>query len=167
MATSSGSDNFQVGPIQTAQLPALAALAMAAWQTGPGQDLSAEARSMFRASSPFLSFLRLHAPWCWQVDLGGVPVGWLGREAESGLVTDLWVHPDFQRTGAGTALVLALQAHLASQQVSAMEVETTIDNGAALAFYRAHGFSRIWTRRRYDTFARVHIEKVRLRKGLN
>ena len=48
-----------------------------------------------------------------------------------------------------------------------MEVETTIDNAAALAFYHALGFKEIWTRRRYDTFARIHIEKVRLRKGLN
>ena len=167
MAMRAASGKFQVRPAEEKDLPALAALAMAAWQGGPGRVLDAEARAVFQASSPFLSFLRLHSPWCLQADVDGVPVGWVGREAEDSLVTDLWVHPDRQRTGAGAALISALQRRLISQRYSAMEVETTIDNGAALAFYRAHGFSRIWTRRRYDTFARVHIEKVRLRKGLN
>jgi ribosomal-protein-alanine N-acetyltransferase len=63
-------------------------------------------------------------------------------------VHNIGVHPDWQGTGVGRALLRALLA-IADEAAAPVYLEVRTDNEAAIGLYEAHGFTRIGTRRRY------------------
>jgi len=55
---------------------------------------------------------------------------------------DLFVHPDFRRTGAGRALLLAAEDHAKLNGMVRMDLTTAKDNTSAQALYESLGWVR-------------------------
>lgn len=66
-----------------------------------------------------------------------------GRDGRQGFLQRLAVHPDAQRRGLGSALVLDALRWSARWRVERVLVNTPTDNSAALALYEGFGFRRL------------------------
>jgi len=70
------------------------------------------------------------------------------RQAQGHVIT-IDVMPDERRSGLGSRLMAAAEDRLRSRGCSAVILETAVDNAAAIAFYKRHGYSVIHTIPRY------------------
>jgi ribosomal-protein-alanine N-acetyltransferase len=66
-----------------------------------------------------------------------------------GHILTIDVRPSHQRAGTGSLLLKAAERALLQQKCKAVLLETAVDNAAALAFYRRHGYTVIETIPRY------------------
>jgi ribosomal protein S18 acetylase RimI-like enzyme len=77
---------------------------------------------------------------------GSLPIdGFLvsGRAGRAGYIQRLAVHPDAQRRGIGSALLVDALAWLRRARTQQVFVNTHVENEAALLLYRAHGFREL------------------------
>jgi ribosomal-protein-alanine N-acetyltransferase len=66
-----------------------------------------------------------------------------------GHVITIDVLPEAQRSGLGSRLMAAAEERLRALGCSVMFLETAVDNAAALAFYKRHGYALVHTIPRY------------------
>jgi ribosomal protein S18 acetylase RimI-like enzyme len=103
---------------------------------GPGWSLDPDAIADVRRATP-----RHRARAA-----GGVPLhafAVTGRDSRQGFLQRLAVHPEHQRNGLGTALVLDSLRYLARWRVNRVLVNTPTTNEPALALYEQLGFHRL------------------------
>ncbi|MBI2683124.1 MAG: GNAT family N-acetyltransferase [Acidobacteriales bacterium] len=62
---------------------------------------------------------------------------------EAGYIITIDVHPDHRRTGLGSRLLTAAESRLSAAHVEAILLEVAVDNEAAIAFYKRHGFQML------------------------
>jgi [ribosomal protein S18]-alanine N-acetyltransferase len=67
----------------------------------------------------------------------------------SGHIVTLDISPEARQAGLATALMAALQDRFSALSCRAVLLEVAVNNHAALAFYKKHGFSVLKTLRRY------------------
>jgi ribosomal-protein-alanine N-acetyltransferase len=67
----------------------------------------------------------------------------------TGHVITIDVGPSARRSGVGSLLLQAAEQRLRDAGCSTVNLETAVDNAAALAFYKRHGYSVIRTWPRY------------------
>lgn len=79
------------------------------------------------------------------------PVGFMlwRAAADEAEILSLGVLPAARRHGIATALLEAAVVSLLAAGVASLFLEVAEDNRAAVAFYRAHGFSEVGRRSRY------------------
>ncbi len=85
-------------------------------------------------------------------ELGGRILGFVvvDRDRQSqGHVITIDVLPEARRSGLGSRLMAAAEERLRSLGCSGVFLETAVDNAAALAFYKRHGYSVVHTIPRY------------------
>ena len=68
---------------------------------------------------------------------------------DEGSITNIAVRPDCRRQGLGRAVVSALLSEAQSRGVCTVYLEVRVSNEAAIALYRALGFSIVGTRKNY------------------
>ncbi len=66
-----------------------------------------------------------------------------------GHIITIDVRTDVRRAGVGSKLLAAAEERLRDAQCRAVYLETAVDNGTALAFYKRHGYYLIKTVPRY------------------
>ncbi len=70
------------------------------------------------------------------------------RRGQGHIVT-IDVLPAARRAGLGSRLITAAEERLRAVGCSVVSLETAVDNGAALAFYKRHGYAVVGTIPRY------------------
>ena len=79
-------------------------------------------------------------------------VGFVVVEYDSqgqGHIITIDIVPEERRSGLGSRLMAAAEERLRSRKCSVVILETAVDNAAAIAFYKRHGYSVIHTIPRY------------------
>ncbi|MCI0353830.1 MAG: GNAT family N-acetyltransferase [Acidobacteria bacterium] len=78
-----------------------------------------------------------------------------------GHIVTIDVLPQARRSGLGSKLLAAGEHHLRAAACTSVSLETAVDNHAALAFYKRHGYSVVGTIRRYyqGTLDALRMEK--------
>lgn len=68
------------------------------------------------------------------------------HQGATGHIVTIDVSPKAQRDGIGSNLIRAAEERLRAAGSSAVGLETAVDNSAALAFYKRHGYAviRVW-----------------------
>ena len=81
----------------------------------------------------------------------GAIAGYLVAESHGnrGHIVTIDVRPRAQRSGLGSKLIAAAEDRLRAAGCSSVSLETAVDNAAALAFYKRHGYSVVGTIPRY------------------
>ncbi|TDR31097.1 hypothetical protein DES43_1361 [Aquamicrobium defluvii] len=74
------------------------------------------------------------------------------REHSDDTISDIWVAPELEGRGAGSALLA--------------EMEVAADNGRALRLYLAKGYDPVWRKVRTDPILQVPLEKIGMQKPL-
>lgn len=81
----------------------------------------------------------------------GAIAGFLVADSRRGRghIVTIDVLPRARRTGLGSKLITAAEERLRAAGCSTISLETAVDNQAALAFYKRHGYSVVGTIPRY------------------
>lgn len=82
----------------------------------------------------------------------GTIMGFVVAESDPacvGHILTIDVRPQSQRSGTGSLLLKAAERHLRQKKCTAVLLETAVDNTAALAFYKHHGYTVVETIPRY------------------
>jgi [ribosomal protein S18]-alanine N-acetyltransferase len=99
-------------------------------------------------------------------ETGGQLAGWGARENRDHRISDLWIAPEFQGRGIGSALLSALEAEVAALGMDA-ELETLANNKKAIRFYERHGFVVKWRAEKFSSSLGYAIDKVGMNKSLS
>jgi ribosomal-protein-alanine N-acetyltransferase len=139
------SEGFALRPAQLTDRPALAALAADAYAKGLAPLLPPELRARADAAR-FGCFFATHPGPLLLAELGGVPIGCalatLPTESDPpARLLGLWVAPAASGQGIGSALLAAVETHLAEQGVTRLRVRVPSGQLRALGLFRRRGYA--------------------------
>ena len=137
----------------------------AAWAANPvlndfGADMPERVRSAFRDFGATGSKVILVA------ECNGVIVGWTAREGAADYVSDLWVDPDHQGRGAGSALLEHIFSVMRREGIERARIATHARNVGAIRLYERCGFVLVWRGMERSEAMQMDVEKVHLEKAL-
>jgi ribosomal-protein-alanine N-acetyltransferase len=96
-------------------------------------------------------------------EIDNVVVGWCSRRAGRFYIPYLFVMPEIQGHGIGTALLERMEMMLELEGASRIHLETPADHVRAVRFYERQGYHILALRPQggmgHDPFASVHLEK--------
>ncbi|MBB4954223.1 ribosomal-protein-alanine N-acetyltransferase [Agrobacterium vitis] len=99
-------------------------------------------------------------------EIAGLVVGWAARDNDPGTISDLWIAPDFQRRGIGSALLDRLCRMMLEEGQRQARIATHQKNFSAIALYQRCGFQIVWQGMERDAIMQLEMPRVRLRKML-
>jgi ribosomal-protein-alanine N-acetyltransferase len=73
-------------------------------------------------------------------DMDGLAVGWCARQRGKAYIPYLFVTPDLQNHGIGTALLRRMESMLELQGADRVQLDTLADNVRAVNFYQHQGY---------------------------
>ena len=155
-----------VRPAQPEEAEALAALGLAAWLRGIAPLVPQEVVARMAADNPFLPFMRAMGPRLLVAVVDGRAAGIGASEQDDDTISDLWVAPECEGRGAGSALVRALEAQIAGRGHERAQINVAAQNARAFGLYRHLGYREMSRAVSLDPILNIMLEKVTLTKGL-
>lgn len=142
----------------------LAALGVIAWEQAFA--LAGEVTHHLRTNAEvtYFGFCEQSWPIIIVADLDGEVVGWAALEAGQNKITDLWVLPNFQRHGVGSALLLELEQQATTREFDEVHLETHAKNAPALAFFKKHEFTISGLKSVYSPTMDKSVDTLEMRK---
>lgn len=137
----------------------------ASWSQGIGALLSPEPRQRVHEHT-FRSFAATSFPEILVADVTGRIVGLTATEDGNNTISDLWVAPDHEGCGVGSALLAAVERRIAQRGFAVAEIEVLTMNRRALGLYLYRGYRALWRGLCRDRHLCIDIHRTRLRKTL-
>lgn len=144
----------------------LAQIGLAAWRKGIKPLVPAHVSAATEQKNPFLPFVREPGPRILVAEVDGEPAGLGAREHDDDVISDIWVAPAFERRGAGSALIKALEAQIAERGYGQAAIQVAARNERALQLYRHLGYRVLWRKVAFDPILQTELEKIGLSKAL-
>ncbi|MET3792061.1 GNAT family N-acetyltransferase [Aquamicrobium terrae] len=157
----------RVRPATPADAEALACIGLQAWQRGIGLLVPAHVADRIRADNPFRPFIQAQGENILVAEIDGRPAGLGAREHRDDVITDIWVAPQWEGKGAGSALLAELERQIAGAGHDHARLQVAADNQRALQLYLARGYEPVWRGVRADPILQVPLEKIGLSKRLS
>ncbi|OCW56704.1 GNAT family N-acetyltransferase [Hoeflea olei] len=129
-----------IRPAASAEAQDLAGIGLAAWEIAIsvwGEDAG---RLRENARNAYYDFCTSHWPDILVAEWDGELAGWGSCEKADDFITDLWVHPDFQGRGIGTALLAEIEAQIRERGYPAARLDTHAHNTGAIRLYKRQGY---------------------------
>ena len=157
---------IHIRPARMVELDRLAAIGLAAWQRGIAPLVPGPVWNWVRAANPFRPFLRHRRDAVSVAELGGEPVGIAARDDDGDYISDLWVAPQYEGRGVGSALLLSLEETIARSGHGAARLEVLTSNVRAFALYRRRGYRPVWEGFKRDLTLGIELHKTGMAKAL-
>ena len=155
----------KIRPAQISDAPHLGAVGYSAWLKGIGDHVDPEVHQRI-SSETFSSFVRACCAQILVVERNGIVAGFVGTENGENSISDLWISPDFEGLGLGSALVAAVELVVANRGYNTVEIEVLSANCRALRLYHHLGYETVWQGNREDSVLSVELHKTRLKKKI-
>ena len=156
---------ISIRPARPGDATHLGEIGLASWRKGIAPLVDPDTHARIDADA-FAAFVRNSAPEILVAEVAGDIAGFAGSEYGDHRITDLWVRPDREGRGVGSALLAAIEARLTRRGVGTAEIEVMTANRRALRLYRCLGYEPVWSGLSHDATLLVDLEKTRLRKNL-
>ncbi len=126
-----------------------------------------ESRAMVdNARTAFLNFTRSEWLTISVIEKSGVPAGWAAREELDENITDLWIDPEHQRQGLGSALLEEVEREIVRQGFARASLQTHARNQEAVDFFEKHGYAVHWLTTAYNPKLDRDVQSVGMSKRL-
>ena len=128
---------------RSSDAPRIGVVGYSAWRKRIGVHVSPEAYArcdtdIFASSAQASSQQTIVAECC------GATVGFAATEDGDNYISDLWVAPDFEGRGTGTAPLSALERAIAERGYETAQVEVLAEHHRALTLFRRPGYKTVW-----------------------
>lgn len=157
---------FTIRPARADDVRRIAGIGYAAWRRGIGDLVPPEAGRRIGPET-FADFARHACNEILVADVNGDVVGFVATEHGDNQITDLWVSPDAEGQGVGTALMAATEARIGLRGYDTVEIEVMTANRRALGLYEYLGYRTIREAHAYDPYLKIALHKTRLSKRLS
>ena len=147
---------MELRPATAADVPALVDVARRAWLSAFADSAPPAFVARWRARDREPAWYARHWPAMTVAAVGGAPVGLVQPAADE--VNGLWVAPEAQGRGIGTALLREAERRIASDGHRRAWLTCSEFNPRALAFYRARGYEE--TRRQREELEPGLVDEV-------
>ena len=111
-------------------------------------------------------FARTHTNQVIVAEGDGNLFGFAATEDGDNYISDLWVAPDFEGYGIGTALLSALEEIIADRGYGTARLEVLTDNQRAVSLYRYLGYRIVRQGMRKDKVLCVTLHKTLMQKAV-
>lgn len=155
-----------VRPARVDEVLDLADIGLASWRQGIGPLVDEAVVRRIAEENPFLPLLGRLGAGVLVAEWQGRPAGIGASEHADNQISDIWVAPDAEGRGLGSALVRALERQIAGRGYPEALIEVAADNMRAHGLYRHLGYEPWWQRAVFDPILRTTLAKVGLRKLL-
>lgn len=153
-------------PALPQDLDRLAEVGLRAWQKGIGPLVPVDVYQRISAENPFRPFLEVLGENVLVAEVENHVVGLAARENGDNHITDLWVDPDSEGMGTGSALMCGLETLISAEGYRIAKIDVAASNARALGLYQHLGYEIVWQRLRFDPILRIELEKIGLSKSL-
>ena len=145
---------------------ALAEIGLAAWRKGIMPLVPESVVARITAENPFRPFLKEMGARILVALDDGRPAGLGACEHGDDYISDIWVSPDFEGRGVGSALLHALEQQIAGRGYAQARLHVAAANARAFGLYRHRGYREIWRGTMHDAILDIPLEKVELVRDL-
>lgn len=131
---------LSIRPASSSEAQDLARIGLEAWERAIrvwGEDAD---RLRENARSAYYEFCTRSWPDILVAEWNGDLAGWGACEKADDFITDLWVHPEFQGRGIGTALLKDIEDGIRARGYGAARLDTHARNAGAIKLYKRLGY---------------------------
>ena len=158
-------DEFSIRPARVEDTRRIGAVGHQAWLKGICPYVCPEVRERI-APKTFELFARTHTNQVIVAEGDGNLFGFAATEDGDNYISDLWVAPDFEGYGIGTALLSALEEIIADRGYGTARLEVLTDNQRAVSLYRYLGYRIVRQGMRKDKVLCVTLHKTLMQKAV-
>lgn len=155
---------IKVRPARVGEEAELAEVGLASWLKGIKPHVNEAVASRIEGQNPFLPFLRQLGPQILVAEYHGKAAGIGASEHGDDQISDIWVAPEFEGRGIGSALVRALEKQIVDRGFSEAFIQVAAANERAAGLYRHLGYTEVWRRSEFDPILETTLEKIGLKK---
>ncbi len=156
---------FEIRSARSKDIPQIGEVGLASWKRGIGPHLPQSAHEAITTAS-FADF----ASACLDQIVVAVKddrvLGFIATEQADNFITDLWIDPDCESSGLGTALVEEAERRIAARGYHTAEISVLLQNERALGLYHHMKYEDVHEGTRFDKTMQCEIKYIRLRKHL-
>lgn len=145
----------------------LAALGVIAWEQAFAAAGEVTNHLREKAEATYFGFCEQYWPIIIAAEADGEVVGWAALEAGQNKITDLWVLPNFQRHGVGSALLSELEKQAIAREFDEIDLETHAKNAPALSFFKKHEYAISGLKSTYSPTMDKSVDTLEMRKRFN
>ncbi len=156
---------FRIRPATVADAAEAGRAGYAAWLKGIAPNISEEARARI-SEQTFVSFIRDLPEQIFVAEGEGLAAGIGATEKGGNHISDIWVAPEHEGKGIGSALVRALEERIAARGYDVASISALSANARALSLYRHLGYRLVRSGVEYDPSLDCDTETCFLEKVL-
>lgn len=119
----------------------LAALGAIAWEQAFNASGENTGDLIKNAEATYFHFCTHYWPVIVVAEAEREVLGWGAVQDSDNKITDLWVLPNFQRNGIGSALLDTLEEQISARGFKTVTLDTHAKNAPALSFFKAQGYA--------------------------
>ncbi|PDT45665.1 GNAT family N-acetyltransferase [Sinorhizobium fredii] len=155
-----------IRPALPDEVGTLAHIGLTAWRKGIRPLVPAEVALAIEEDNPFVPFLRQMGSSILVAEIEGQAAGIGACENADDTISDIWVAPEFEGRGGGSALIKALETQIFDRGYSEARIEVAAANERALGLYQRLGYRPLWRKVVLDPVLRTDLEKIGLARRL-
>lgn len=152
---------------RSTEVRTLAALGVIAWEQAFAAAGEVTNHLREKAEATYYGFCEQYWPIIIAAEIDGETVGWAALEPGQNKITDVWVLPNFQRHGIGTALLSELEQQAVSREFDEVFLETHAKNSPALSFFKKHEYTISGLKSAYSPTMDKSVDTLEMRKRFN
>ncbi|EEA92091.1 N-acetyltransferase [Pseudovibrio sp. JE062] len=156
---------FEIRSARSKDISQIGTVGLASWKRGIGPHVPQVAHDTMSKAS-FTDF----ASACLDQIVVAVKedrvLGFAATEHADNFITDLWIDPDYESSGLGTALVEEAERRIAARGYHTAEISVLIQNERALGLYHHMKYEDVFEATKFDEDLNCEITYIRLRKHL-
>lgn len=152
---------------RSTEIRTLAALGVIAWEQAFEAAGEVTDHLRIKAEATYFGFCEQSWPIIIVAEVDGETVGWAALEAGQNKITDLWVLPNFQRHGIGSALIGELERQATEREFDEIHLETHAKNMPALLFFKKHEYTVSGLKSAYSPTMDKSVDTLEMRKRFN
>ncbi len=166
---------FRLLDMTASDAGAVARIGFEAWKSNRVYQSWFEPTVETRVEDGFLTFASRPDAEVVLAVTAGETIGWGARDSREhpgdrsrgwDYISDIWIDPQWQGKGVGSALIGELLARMRVENLGVASIETDVSNDAALSLYRKLGFTEVWQGTDFSPSLGLDQAKVRLEKSL-
>ncbi|TDW20777.1 ribosomal-protein-alanine N-acetyltransferase [Rhizobium azibense] len=157
---------IEVRPAKSEELQELARIGLASLRKGILPLVTAEVALRIEKDNPFIPFLNEQGRNILVAEADGALAGLGASEYRDNHISDIWVAPEHEGKGVGSALMEALEDQFRAQGFSEATIRVSADSKRALGLYLHLGYHETWRGFDHDPILNTSLEKVALIKLL-
>ncbi|TAY52903.1 GNAT family N-acetyltransferase [Rhizobium leguminosarum] len=157
---------LKVRPAKSEEVQELARIGLASWRKGILPLVAADVVSRIEKDNPFIPFLEEQGGNILVAETDGALAGLGASEHGDNHISDIWVAPEHEGKGVGSALIAALEEQFRARGFAEATIRVSADNTRALGLYRHLGYHETWRGFDHDPILHAKLEKVSLAKAI-